>query len=842
MRSAAIGLLGWLMLGGQVTVARAAEDVLVEDFEIGFKSSRWIFSRGAEFPGAAGDFVKAMPAAHAGQAGGRLTFDFTGGGNYVAAILKLDQPTDCVAVKLWVNHPAGNRLNFRYCDQTGQVHQKPFTTPKGEWSLVTITFDDWQLHYGGAKDGKVHGPPQWLAFMVENTDLKQGALSIDDISLTPGKPPAAQSALYTVFRFAPEERWKIRPGGNNGVSKLEGGKFTFDFTRGARFLALDPPDQTLLGLPTEMRLHLRGEAPGHTLTLHLTTHFMVFQRVLEEVAGPGEHEIVVPMPPGKDWTWFGGENDGILHGPLRLASLVLNGNNKKDRGELELVDVQVKTEYPASRACILLAENQPKDNVFVATVRSLQPEATEKAKLVWTLRNWDEETVDKGVKEMKLPALAEPVQVVVNHPDGAQDFLEAEFEVQTEGQKIAPSTAYYVGPLKVDLRAKADPAGPFGMGVYLYRYQNTPEGLADMDKSAELAEQAGVAWSREEFNWARIELKQGQYDWSFYDQMVATARKHHIRIYGLLAYWSNSTKPYTQSGIDDYCRFAAAVVDRYRVDVEHWEVWNEPNIFFWQGPKDMYAKLLKQAHDTIKKINPKAQVLGCSTAGIDIAFINKVQQLGGPFDVLTIHPYRAELHDLEFTDELRHTADLVKRADSTCKPVWITEMGWTTAAAFPWMGQDFRNVTQRQQAQYLARSYLDAQASGVCPNISWYNFRDDGDDPCNVEYHMGIVHRDLQPKPAYRAFATLTRWLAGKHFVDRVDAGRDVIALRFAGQDNKPSVIALWNPTAPLQGKLAADKPVQLINLMGQARTLQPLRGKVIVTAPVSQPVLVVFE
>ena len=69
-----------------------------------------------------------------------------------------------------------------------------------------------------------------------------------------------------------------------------------------------------------------------------------------------------------------------------------------------------------------------------------------------------------------------------------------------------------------------------------------------------------------------------------------------------------------------------------------------------------------------------------------------------------------------------------------------------------------------------------------------------------------------------------------------------MIALRFAGQDNKPSVIALWNPTAPLQGKLAADKPVQLINLMGQARTLQPLRGKVIVTAPVSQPVLVVSE
>ena len=49
-----------------------------------------------------------------------------------------------------------------------------------------------------------------------------------------------------------------------------------------------------------------------------------------------------------------------------------------------------------------------------------------------------------------------------------------------------------------------------------------------------------------------------------------------------------------------------------------WEVYNEPNIFFWQGPRDMYAELLTRAYASIKAANPQARVLGCSTAVIDL--------------------------------------------------------------------------------------------------------------------------------------------------------------------------------------------------------------------------------
>jgi hypothetical protein len=54
----------------------------------------------------------------------------------------------------------------------------------------------------------------------------------------------------------------------------------------------------------------------------------------------------------------------------------------------------------------------------------------------------------------------------------------------------------------------------------------------------------------------------------------------------------------------------------------------------------MYAELLIKARAAIKKANPNARVLGCSTAGIDLDFIRRTMELGATFDVLTIHPYR----------------------------------------------------------------------------------------------------------------------------------------------------------------------------------------------------------
>ena len=828
-----------LILAGFFTGELCAGDAIpAEDFETGFSAKRWNFSAGQEFPGASGNFEKTKDAAHAGQGGGQLSFDFTGGGNYVAAILHLDQAPELAAVTLWVFRSGDQGLTFRYCDQTGQVHQKPFFAPKGRWSEITIDMDDWQLHYAGANNGRLNGGPQWIAFLVENTGARKGQLWIDEIRLTPGRAAPTTSATYAAFRFTASERWPLfSPAGNGGASRLDAGKLTCDFTRGARTLIFSAPDESLLGSPVELSLRLRGQAPGHELRLQLATHWMIFERSLGAITNPAEHEIVVPVPPGKGWRFYGGENDGVLHGPLRVAGLVVEAGANADRVELDLLEIKVTSEHPANRACVLLADYHAQEGTFEAVARSLLPKPVE-GSLAWTIRNWDGAILSQGAKTVTLPAMAEPLIVDVNAPAGNQQFAEAEFTLRVEGQKISPVTAYRVAPVHHNGDNRQHPSSPFGMGVYLYRHANNAEGLTDMDREAELAARAGVKWSREEFTWGRIERQKGDYDWSFYDQLVATAKKHGIAVYGLLAYWADWTKPYTQEGIADYCRFAAAAADRYRNDIQHWEVWNEPNIFFWQGPREMYADLLKQAYAALKQANPKASVLGCSTAGIDIDFIKKTIARGAPFDILTIHPYRKELNDHILIEEVRQAADLAKRDNGTMRPVWITEMGWTTSTRFPWMGQDFEPTSQRRQAEWMIRSYLDALASGVSSNISWYDFRNDGEDPFNAEFNMGILARDYRAKPAYRAFATMTHLLAGKRFDRLVDAGKNVMAIQFTGGNGGP-VIALWSPEDELDVQFPLAKPVSRVNLMGETQPLEIRDGRGRIRAPAGQPVFV---
>ena len=63
--------------------------------------------------------------------------------------------------------------------------------------------------------------------------------------------------------------------------------------------------------------------------------------------------------------------------------------------------------------------------------------------------------------------------------------------------------------------------------------------------------------------------------------------------------------------------------------------------------------------------------------------------------------------------------------------------------------------SERQQALYLVRSILISLAVGV-EKFYAYELRATESDPYYSESHFGIVHRNLAPKPAYSAYATLT--------------------------------------------------------------------------------------
>ena len=211
------------------------------------------------------------------------------------------------------------------------------------------------------------------------------------------------------------------------------------------------------------------------------------------------------------------------------------------------------------------------------------------------------------------------------------------------------------------------------MGAYLGRYHGR-----ELEQMALKAKESGVKWIREDFEWGNIEAEKGKFNWAFTDSVVKIARKNGISVYAIVAYWPSWTREYTKEGIDDYIIFLRELVKHYKNDIHQWEIWNEPNIFFWQGPKEMYAELLMKSYIAIKDVDSTAQVLGISTSGIDFDFIQKMQELQAPFDVLTIHPVSSKLVESEFISELKKASDMAVLPGGKQRPVWITEMGWTT--------------------------------------------------------------------------------------------------------------------------------------------------------------------
>jgi hypothetical protein len=638
-------------------------------------------------------------------------------------------------------------------------------------------------------------------------------------------PPQEVAAGYVAYRWDVEEGWSLRSAGDPGESRWAGKQWTADFSRGAAWIGLAPPDRSLLGRPVKVRLRARGAARGHPVHLFLRTHFMTFHKVVGEFTGPGEQELVVDAPPGPGWQWFGGENDGKLHGPLRLAEVRLEAAGLPDRPALELLDLTVDVTCPANRRCVLVAEATAEAGKvrFGAWARALS-DAPLDGKVIWQLRSWDGSDLGHGEQPVTLSREAEKCRLTLPPlaiADGLR-FVEAEFRLEVPGQEVPPARACWVAPLEDPGDAALRPESPMGMGVYLGRLSGP-----DMERSARAARAAGVKWSREDFTWARIERTKGRFDWTFYDQLLDCARRHGITVYAIVGYWAPWTRPYTEEGIDDYVRFLRELVKRYHRDIKQWEIWNEPNIFFWQGPKELYATLLTKSYAAVKETDPSAEVLGLSTAGIDLRFIQDMLRREVPFDVLTIHPYRRVLDDPKFLDDLRGVSDLVRRPDGRRRPVWLTEMGWATHVPHNALGQDFQPNTQRAQAELLARVYLCAIVSGVEPRTFWYNFRNDGDDPFYFEHNMGVLTRDFQPKPAYAAYATLARLLYNRTPAGPVTAPKGVQAHRFLPRGQQSGgVIALWDPAGDQEVQLQVQgNTATLVNAVGEAKPLETKPG-----------------
>ncbi|NJK79404.1 MAG: hypothetical protein HC914_05665 [Chloroflexaceae bacterium] len=230
--------------------------------------------------------------------------------------------------------------------------------------------------------------------------------------------------------------------------------------------------------------------------------------------------------------------------------------------------------------------------------------------------------------------------------------------------------------------------------------------------------------------------------------------------------------------------------------ITYWELWNEPNVRASGYESGLYeikdfVRLLEVGRAAAQAADPNAIIVMGGMSGLTqidaeysydaLTYLDEVGKLGGwqHVDIIALHPYHPappEGHIQRFDrtvtlqDELRQLDVLMERYGH--KPVWLTELGWTTSSTPP-------GVSEIDQALYLVRAYLLALAHPTVEKLFWYDFRNDTDpnapytrpryDAANYEFHYGLLRRSYPlrasdaslRKPGFVAFRTMSSMLGG---------------------------------------------------------------------------------
>lgn len=211
----------------------------------------------------------------------------------------------------------------------------------------------------------------------------------------------------------------------------------------------------------------------------------------------------------------------------------------------------------------------------------------------------------------------------------------------------------------------------------------------------------------------------------------------------------------------DYGRIAEWAAARWAGRVD-WEVWNEPNseTFFSGADPAEYARLLCAAHPAFRRGDPGTTVVSGGPEYNDAAWLSQTYDAGagGCFDALATHPYPSmadqppDAPDDGTRGTFRHLSavrDLMVARGDAHRPIWLTEVGWSThpGGDVSWR----RGVTEEQQADYVTRTLaLVRNEMPYVTAVFFYRDRDHVSGEAHFD-HFGLMTRQLQPKPALDA-------------------------------------------------------------------------------------------
>ena len=311
------------------------------------------------------------------------------------------------------------------------------------------------------------------------------------------------------------------------------------------------------------------------------------------------------------------------------------------------------------------------------------------------------------------------------------------------------------------------------------------------------------------------------YNFAYVDQIYDNLLKNHVRPLveisfmpkqlafnpdALHPFWykPNVSPPKSMAAWDDLMtHFAQHLVDRYGVEeVSQWyfEVWNEPNIDFWNGiPRQAsYFELYAHTARDLKKVNPRLRVGGPATAAASWVpeFLAYMAENHVPVDFVSTHGYADDTTE----NLLGKDHKPVPMDDRVCLAIDRVR-GQIDASAMPktplfWTEWNVQGQDESRDTTFVGPAVANTirQCDGSINEMSFWTFSDvfeeGGVIPKPFEGNFGLRAKGGIDKPSFYGFALLHQ-LGGERLAN---ASKNVIVTK---DSDGNLVIAAWNLVDP---------------------------------------------
>ncbi|CAN7289344.1 OmpL47-type beta-barrel domain-containing protein [Paenibacillus sp. LjRoot56] len=472
-------------------------------------------------------------------------------------------------------------------------------------------------------------------------------------------------------------------------------------------------------------------------------------------------------------------------------------------------------------AAALTIEQNTVGNIFYENDTKSFKINTDGDSIDWVYSDYWNNTVQSGSQ-----AVSDGTTLLTVNP-GKKGWFNLVITAKQNGNVIASKDTSFAVVSSFDLSQVAD--SHFSVQTHAARTD-----LIAQDSAAliPIAKKMGVKYVRDALRWGDIEdTTKGVYSFkSFHDDFMSRVAANDLKPYMTLALYNNlydeGNAPTSPEARAAFAEYGKQVLSRYP-QIGQVEIWNEPDIpSFGKGlsteaeKADFYFNLLKTSYEQIHPLFPNVKITGFvfGELGSD-SFLEALYQKGALnyMDEYSFHSYTRIPED--FVKDINRHKNIMKTYNNNQTiPINLSETGFSNF-----------NFDEHVQANYVARRIVTALANGV-KKINIYNLQNKSTVPNEFEGTFGLIRNPddakgaYVPKPAYAAYATMTRELTGADFQTTEDVFPGIYIHKFikAAED-----IRVMYAPAGADLKLYTHSPLQVTDIMGNMLTYMPTNGYV---------------